>query len=129
MRVTIYIYLIILAVFISCSPESSLTGSASCTELSFVAFHPGTSVSVFGSSITATGTLTNSSSVATVTSPWNIEGQFYYQDGNGNDFVAGGASSQINNSLGPGISMEWALTLSTNNTDHTFEIRDLRACQ
>ena len=125
-----YILLFIfLFLFLSCEDTaSSLTGAEGVEEIDHVLFS-NIETSVAQNNLEANGIIKNESQTITITPPWYIESQFYYQDTQGNTFLIGGESVRINNSLAPGISLEWTLLYDTSSSDdyQNFTINDLRA--
>ena len=112
----------------SCDESGTITGSDSVNEISNVSFS-NVVTSITESSLVASGIIKNNSQSLSISPPWYIECQFYYQDNSGNTFLIGGESVKINNALASGISMEWILTHQTDNPDNysNFTINDLRA--
>jgi len=119
----------ILFLFFGCDDTaSSLTGAEGVEEIDHVLFS-NIETSITQNNLEANGIIKNESQTITITPPWYIECQFYYQDLEGNTFLIGGESVRINNSLGPGISLEWTLLHEASSSDNyqNFTINDLRA--
>ena len=123
-----YLFLISMILVSSCDESGTITGSDSVNEISNVSFS-NVVTSITESSLVASGIIKNNSQSLSISPPWYIECQFYYQDNSGNTFLIGGESVKINNALASGISMEWTLTHQTDNPDNysNFTINDLRA--
>ena len=117
-----------LILIIGCENSTSgITGSENVDVIEHVNFS-NIEKSLTENSLIVAGVLTNSSSSITISPPWFIECQFYYQN-SGNTFLIGGDNTTINNSLLPGVSVEWSLTYNVDNPDQyeNFTINDLRA--
>ena len=106
---------------------SSLTGSDNVDVIEHVSFS-NIEKNVTENSLLVNGVLTNSSSSITISPPWYIECQFYYEN-SGSTFLIGGENTTISNSLSPGVSLEWSLIYNVDNPDQyeNFTINDLRA--
>ena len=118
----------LLILIIGCENSTSgITGSENVDVIEHVNFS-NIEKSLTENSLIVAGVLTNSSSSITISPPWFIECQFYYQN-SGNTFLIGGENTTINNSLSPGVSVEWSLTYNVENPDQyeNFTINDLRA--
>ena len=117
-----------LILIIGCENSTSgITGSENVDVIEHVNFS-NIEKSLTENSLIVAGVLTNSSSSITISPPWFIECQFYYQN-SGNTFLIGGDNTTINNSLSPGVSVEWSLTYNVDNPGQyeNFTINDLRA--
>ena len=117
-----------LILIISCENSTSgITGSENVDVIEHVNFSS-IEKSLTENSLIVAGVLTNSSSSITISPPWFIECQFYYQN-SGNTFLIGGENTTINNSLSPGVSVEWSLSYNVDNPGQyeNFTINDLRA--
>ena len=117
-----------LILIIGCENSTSgITGSENVDVIEHVNFS-NIEKSLTENSLIVAGVLTNSSSSITISPPWFIECQFYYQN-SGNTFLIGGESTTINNSLSPGVSVEWSLSYNVDNPGQyeNFTINDLRA--
>ena len=117
-----------LILIISCENSTSgITGSENVDVIEHVNFS-NIEKSLTENSLIVAGVLTNSSTSITISPPWFIECQFYYQN-SGNTFLIGGESTTINNSLSPGVSVEWSLSYKVDNPGQyeNFTINDLRA--
>ena len=117
-----------LILIIGCENSTSgITGSENVDVIEHVNFS-NIEKSLTENSLIVNGVLTNSSTSITISPPWFIECQFYYQN-SGNTFLIGGDNTTINNSLLPGVSVEWSLTYNVDNPDQyeNFTINDLRA--
>ena len=117
-----------LILIIGCENSTSgITGSENVDVIEHVNFS-NIEKSLTENSLVVDGVLTNSSSSITISPPWFIECQFYYQN-SGNTFLIGGDNTTINNSLLPGVSVEWSLTYNVDNPGQyeNFTINDLRA--
>ena len=117
-----------LILIIGCENSTSgITGSENVDVIEHVNFS-NIEKSLTENSLIVAGVLTNSSTSITISPPWFIECQFYYQN-SGNTFLIGGENTTINNSLSPGVSVEWSLTYNVDNPDQyeNFTINDLRA--
>lgn len=117
-----------LILIISCENSTSeITGSENVDVIEHVNFS-NIEKSLTENSLIVAGVLTNSSSSITISPPWFIECQFYYQN-SGNTFLIGGENMTINNSLSPGVSVEWSLSYNVDNPGQyeNFTINDLRA--
>ena len=117
-----------LILIIGCENSTSgITGSENVDVIEHVNFS-NIEKSLTENSLIVAGVLTNSSSSITISPPWFIECQFYYQN-SGNTFLIGGDNTTINNSLLPGVSVEWSLTYNVDNPGQyeNFTINDLRA--
>jgi len=128
MKINIKNILIIILFFITSCEESSTTGSINVSEIEYVSF-TNLITSITENSLIASGIITNTSQTVDITPPWYIECQFYYRDNSGNTFLIGGENVRINNSLLPGISLEWTLENQIENAGsyQNFTISDLRA--
>ena len=117
-----------LILIIGCENSTSgITGSENVDVIEHVNFS-NIEKSVTENSLIVAGVLTNSSTSITISPPWFIECQFYYQN-SGNTFLIGGENTTINNSLSPGVSVEWSLSYNVDNPGQyeNFTINDLRA--
>lgn len=117
-----------LILIIGCENSTSgITGSENVDVIEHVNFS-NIEKSLTENSLIVAGVLTNSSSSITISPPWFIECQFYYQN-SGNTFLIGGENTTINNSLSPGVSVEWSLSYNVDNPGQyeNFTINDLRA--
>ena len=117
-----------LVLIVSCENSTSgITGSENVDVIEHVNFS-NIEKRLTGSSLIVDGVLTNSSSSITISPPWYIECQFYYEN-SGSTFLIGGENTTINNSLPPGVSIEWSLSYNVDNPDQyeNFTINDLRA--
>lgn len=123
-----YIQLTMVFLFLSCEETGGITGSENVSEISNVSFS-NIVTSITESNLVANGIIKNDSQTLTITPPWYIECQFYYNDNSGNTFLIGGENIKINNSLSPNVSLEWTLEHQTNNPENynNFTINDLRA--
>ena len=128
MKINIKNILIIILFFITSCEESSTTGSINVSEIEYVSF-TNLITSITENSLIASGIITNTSQTVDISPPWYIECQFYYRDNSGNTFLIGGENVRINNSLLPGISLEWTLENQIENAGsyQNFTISDLRA--
>ena len=118
----------LLILIIGCENSTSgITGSENVDVIEHVNFSNIEKSLTEGSLIVA-GVLTNSSTSITISPPWFIECQFYYQN-SGNTFLIGGENTTINNSLSPSVSVEWSLSYNVDNPGQyeNFTINDLRA--
>ena len=120
--------LIILICLFSCEDNNGITGSENVTEIENVSFSS-VVTSITENGLVADGVIKNDSQTLSISPPWYIECQFYYDDISGNTFLIGGESITINNSLSPGVSLEWTLVYQTENPENyqNFKINDLRA--
>jgi len=120
--------LIILFCLFSCENSNHITGSENVTEIKNVSFS-NVVTSITENGLVADGVIKNDSQTLSISPPWYIECQFYYDDNSGNTFLIGGESMKINNSLSPDISLEWTLVYQTENPENfqNFIINDLRA--
>ena len=120
--------LIILLCLCSCADSNHITGSENVTEIENVSFS-NVVTSITENGLVADGVIKNDSQTLSISPPWYIECQFYYDDNSENTFLIGGESITINNSLSPGISLEWTLVYQTENPENyqNFTINDLRA--
>ena len=117
-----------LVIIVGCENSTSgITGSENVDVIEHVNFS-NIEKRLAGNSLIVDGVLTNSSSSIIISPPWYIECQFYYEN-SGNIFLIGGESTTINNSLSPGISVEWSLSYNVDNPGQyeNFTINDLRA--
>ena len=117
-----------LILIIGCENSTSgITGSENVDVIEHVNFS-NIEKSLTENSLIVVGVLTNSSTSITISPPWFIECQFYYQN-SGNTFLIGGENTTINNSLSPGVSVEWSLSYNVDNPGQyeNFTINDLRA--
>ena len=117
-----------LILIIGCENSTSgITGSENVDVIEHVNFS-NIEKSLTENNLVVNGVLTNSSTSITISPPWFIECQFYYQN-SGNTFLIGGDNTTINNSLLPGVSVEWSLTYNVDNPGQyeNFTINDLRA--
>ena len=117
-----------LILIIGCENSTSgITGSENVDVIEHVNFS-NIEKSLTENSLIVAGVLTNSSTSITISPPWFIECQFYYQNA-GNTFLIGGENTTINNSLSPGVSVEWSLSYNVDNPGQyeNFTINDLRA--
>ena len=117
-----------LILIIGCENSTSeITGSENVDVIEHVNFS-NIEKSLTENSLVVDGVLTNSSSSITISPPWFIECQFYYQN-SGNTFLIGGENTTINNSLSPGVSVEWSLSYNVDNPGQyeNYTINDLRA--
>jgi|TARA_B100000959_G_scaffold44572_1_gene45034 hypothetical protein len=123
-----YIQLTMVFLFLSCEETGGITGSENVSEISNVSFS-NIVTSITESNLVANGIIKNDSQTLTISPPWYIECQFYYNDNSGNTFLIGGENIKINNSLSPNVSLEWTLEHQTNNPENynNFTINDLRA--
>ncbi len=120
--------LIVLFCLFSCEDSGAITGSENVTEIENVSFSS-VVTSITENGLMADGVIKNNSQTISISPPWYIECQFYYDDNSGNTFLIGGESITINSSLSPGISLEWMLEYLTENPENyqNFTINDLRA--
>ena len=120
--------LIVLFCLFSCEDSGAITGSENVTEIENVSFSSVVTL-ITENGLVADGIIKNDSQTLSISPPWYIECQFYYDDNSGNTFLIGGESITINNSLSPGISLEWTLEYLTENPENyqNFIINDLRA--
>ena len=103
-----------LILIIGCENSTSgITGSENVDVIEHVNFS-NIEKSLTENSLIVVGVLTNSSTSITISPPWFIECQFYYQN-SGNTFLIGGENTTINNSLSPGVSVEWSLSYNVDN--------------
>ena len=117
-----------LILIIGCENSTSgITGSENVDVIEHVNFS-NIEKSLTENSLIVAGVLTNSSTSITISPPWFIECQFYYQN-SGNTFLIGGENMTINNSLSPGVSVEWSMSYNVDNPGQyeNFTINDLRA--
>ena len=117
-----------LILIIGCENSTSgITGSENVDVIEHVNFS-NIEKSLTENSLIVAGVLTNSSTSITISPPWFIECQFYYQN-SGNTFLIGGENTTINNSLSPGVSVEWSLSYNVDNPGQyeNYTINDLRA--
>ena len=117
-----------LILIIGCENSTSgITGSENVDVIEHVNFS-NIEKSLTENSLIVAGVLTNSSTSITISPPWLIECQFYYQN-SGNTFLIGGENTTINNSLSPGVSVEWSLSYNVDNPGQyeNYTINDLRA--
>jgi len=117
-----------LILIIGCENSTSdITGSENVDVIEHVNFS-NIEKSLTENNLVVNGVLTNSSTSITISPPWFIECQFYYQN-SGNIFLIGGENTTINNSLSPGVSVEWSLSFNVDNPGQyeNFTINDLRA--
>ncbi len=128
MKINIKNILIIIMFFVTGCDESSITGSDNVNEIEHVSFSNITTSNT-ENSLLASGIIKNTSQTMNISPPWYIECQFYYRDNSGNTFLIGGESVKINNSLSPGISLEWTLEHQVDNPGNyqNFTISDERA--
>jgi len=114
--------------FLSCEETGGITGSENVSEISNVSFS-NIVTSITENNLVANGIIKNDSQTLTISPPWYIECQFYYNDNSGDTYLIGGESIKINNSLSPNVSLEWTLEHQTNNPENynNFTINDLRA--
>ena len=107
---------------------TNVTGSENVNEIANVSFS-NIEKTITQNGLKVTGIITNNNQTLSISPPWYIECQFYYENSSGNTFLIGGANTSINNSLSSGISLEWTLTHQTNNPEDyaNFTINELRA--
>ena len=122
------IQLIILLCLFSCEESGDVTGSENVTDIENVSFS-NVVTSITENGLVADGVIKNDSQTLSISPPWYIECQFYYDDNSGNTFLISGESIKINNSLSPSISLEWTLEHQIENPENyqNFTISDLRA--
>jgi hypothetical protein len=122
------IQLIILLYLFSCEDSGDITGSENVTDIENVSFS-NVVTSITENGLVADGVIKNDSQTLSISPPWYIECQFYYDDNSGNTFLISGESIKINNSLSPGISLAWTLEHQIENPENyqNFTISDLRA--
>jgi len=119
----------IILFFFSCEEMGTgLTGSENVNEIENVSFS-NIQKTIEQNGLKVAGVITNNSQNLSISPPWYIECQFYYQNSSGNTFLIGGSNTSINNSLPSGISLEWTLEYNTDNPDDyaNFTINELRA--
>ena len=122
------IQLIMLLCLFSCEESGDVTGSENVTDIENVSFS-NVVTSITENGLVADGVIKNDSQTLSISPPWYIECQFYYDDNSGNTFLISGESIKINNSLSPGISLAWTLEHQIENPENyqNFTISDLRA--
>ena len=128
-NIRIIIAPIILLFIFSCDDmATNVTGSENVNEIANVSFS-NIEKTITQNGLKVTGIITNNNQTLSISPPWYIECQFYYENSSGNTFLIGGANTLINNSLSPGISLEWTLPHQTDNPEDyaNFIINELRA--
>jgi hypothetical protein len=122
------IQLIMLLCLFSCEESGDITGAENVTNIENVSFS-NVVTSITENGLVADGVIRNDSQTLSISPPWYIECQFYYDDSSGNTFLISGESIKINNSLSPGISLAWTLEHQIENPENyqNFTISDLRA--
>ena len=114
-------------IIFSCE-DTNLTGSENVSEIDNVMFS-NLSTSISNNTLIASGTITNNNQSLSISPPWYIECQYYYENTSGNIFLIGGESTLISNALPAGVSLGWTLEHQVDNPDNysNFTINDLRA--
>ena len=114
-------------IIFSCE-DTNLTGSENVSEIENVTFS-NLSTSISNNTLIAIGTITNNNQSLSISPPWYIECQYYYENTSGNIFLIGGESTLISNALPAGVSLDWTLEHQVDNHDNysNFTINDLRA--
>jgi hypothetical protein len=114
-------------IIFSCE-DTNLTGSENVSEIDNVTFS-NISTSISNNTLIASGTITNNNQSLSISPPWYIECQYYYNNTSGNTFLIGGESTLISNALPAGVSLNWTLEHQVDNPDNysNFTINDLRA--
>jgi len=121
------LFLLFYLIIFSCE-DTNLTGSENVSEIENVTFS-NLSTSISNNTLIASGTITNNNQSLSISPPWYIECQYYYENTSGNIFLIGGESTLISNALPAGVSLNWTLEHQVNNPDNysNFTINDLRA--
>jgi hypothetical protein len=119
---------VLIITFTSCQPTDSVVGSSSDTQISSLTFTVDTTyVDVKNSQLVAKGKVKNNGNT-TVTSPWDVEVQFYTD----NTFTTklGGNYTQIGVPLSNGQQTFWTVTFSSANVNvvqyPNFNVNDIR---
>ena len=124
---TTTLFLTFYLIIFSCE-DTNLTGSENVSEIENVTFS-NLSTSISNNTLIASGTITNNNQSLSISPPWYIECQYYYENTSGNIFLIGGESTLISNALPAGVSLVWTLEHQVDNPDNysNFTINDLRA--
>ena len=127
MKRTTTLFLTFYLIIFSCE-DTNLTGSENVSEIENVTFS-NLSTSISNNTLIASGTITNNNQSLSISPPWYIECQYYYENTSGNIFLIGGESTLISNALPAGVSLVWTLEHQVDNPDNysNFTINDLRA--
>ena len=124
---TTTLFLSFYLIIFSCE-DTNLTGSENVSEIENVTFS-NLSTSISNNTLIASGTITNNNQSLSISPPWYIECQYYYENTSGNIFLIGGESTLISNALPAGVSLVWTLEHQVDNPDNysNFTVNDLRA--
>ena len=124
---TTTLFLSFYLIIFSCE-DTNLTGSENVSEIENVTFL-NLSTSISNNTLIASGTITNNNQSLSISPPWYIECQYYYENTSGNIFLIGGESTLISNALPAGVSLVWTLEHQVDNPDNysNFTVNDLRA--
>jgi len=127
MKRTTTLFLTFYLIIFSCE-DTNLTGSENVSEIENVTFL-NLSTSISNNTLIASGTITNNNQSLSISPPWYIECQYYYENTSENIFLIGGESTLISNALPAGVSLDWTLEHQVDNPDNysNFTINDLRA--
>ena len=127
MKRTTTLFLTFYLIIFSCE-DTNLTGSENVSEIENVTFS-NLSTSISNNTLIAIGTITNNNQSLSISPPWYIECQYYYENTSGNIFLIGGESTLISNALPAGVSLVWTLEHQVDNPDNysNFTVNDLRA--
>ena len=127
MKKLFILFLLFYLIIFSCE-DTNLTGSENVSEIENVTFS-NLSTSISNNTLIASGTITNNNQSLSISPPWYIECQYYYENTSGNIFLIGGESTLISNALPAGVSLNWTLEHQVDNPDSysNFTIDDLRA--
>jgi len=127
MKRTTTLFLTFYLIIFSCE-DTNLTGSENVSEIENVTFS-NLSTSISNNTLIASGTITNNNQSLSISPPWYIECQYYYENTSENIFLIGGESTLISNALPAGVSLDWTLEHQVDNPDNysNFIINDLRA--
>ena len=127
MKRTTTLFLTFYLIIFSCE-DTNLTGSENVSEIENVTFS-NLSTSISNNTLIASGTITNNNQSLSISPPWYIECQYYYENTSGNIFLIGGESTLISNALPAGVSLVWTLEHQVDNPDNysNFTVNDLRA--
>jgi len=127
MKRTTTLFLTFYLIIFSCE-DTNLTGSENVSEIENVTFL-NLSTSISNNTLIASGTITNNNQSLSISPPWYIECQYYYENTSGNIFLIGGESTLISNALPAGVSLVWTLEHQVDNPDNysNFTVNDLRA--
>ena len=127
MKRTTTLFLSFYLIIFSCE-DTNLTGSENVSEIENVTFS-NLSTSISNNTLIASGTITNDNQSLSISPPWYIECQYYYETTPGNTFLIGGESTLISNALPAGVSLVWTLEHQVDNPDNysNFTVNDLRA--